>query len=618
MKKQIFIIGIVFIAFMGILNAQGVSFKASAKNVVRIGERFNLIYTLSADGSNFKGPDIEDFVVVTGPHTSQNSSMQIINGRVSQTFELTFTYILSAQKEGIFDIPPAEVTVDGKKIKSNAVKVQVVKNTAQQQNTQGVKGNTNSGTSASEQLKDDVFIRVVADKKSPLQGEQVIVTYKLYYRVNISAPQFEKEPSFRGFWVKDLMKDRQSYVQYQETYKGKQFHVAEIKKVALFPQRSGDMVIEPASAVTQAQLKTQGRSSGRSGDPFFDNFFNDPFFNRVKNVDVNLKTNRLTLHVKPLPTSNKPANFSGAVGDFRLNSSCDKTELKANEALNLKFTISGKGNVELADIPEINFPPDFEVYDPKISKNISVGQNGVNGKKTFEYLIIPRNQGEFKIPAIKFSYYNLNKKKYVTLTSPEYTIHVAKGDGSAANTSFTGVDHQDVKYLGKDIRHIKTQNPGLMLIGTFFYGSTLFYVFIFVPLFLFILFISIWKKELKKRSNLALMRNRKATKVAQKRLKTAHAFLRENKKDEFYIELSQAIWGYLSDKFSIPLSNLSMDTVSESLAKKEVKAETVQQFITTLNNCEFARFAPGDSTSTMENLYNEAVNVISKMENELK
>ncbi len=619
MRKQILLIGIIFITFMGMLNAQGVTFKASAKNVVRIGERFNLTYSLNTEGQDFKGPGMKDFVVVTGPHSSRSSNMQIINGRVSQSLEITFTYILSAQKEGIFDIPPAEVSVDGKRIKSNAVKVQVVKNTTQQQNTQGGNTRNNSGNDGAESLKDDVFIRVVADKRSPMQGEQVIVTYKLYYRVNISAPQFEKEPSFRGFWVKDLMKDRQSYKQYQETYKGKQFHVAEIKKVALFPQKSGDLVIEPASAVTQAQLKTQGQSQSRkSGDPFFDNFFNDPFFNRVKNVNVNLQTNKLTLHVKPLPKAKMPANFSGAVGDFRLNATCDKTELKANEALNLKYTISGKGNVELANLPEINFPPDFEVYDPKISKSISAGENGVSGKKTFEYLIIPRNQGDFKIPAVKFSYYNLKKKRYETLSAPEYKIHVAKGDGSAANASFSGVDHQDVKYLGKDIRHIKTQNPGLMLIGSFFYGSTLFYILIFVPLFLFILFIIIWKKELEKRSNLALMRNRKATKVAHKRLKMAHTFLKENKKSEFYIELSQAIWGYLSDKFSIPLANLSMDTVSESLAKKEVKEETIKQFINTLNNCEFARFAPGEAASTMENLYSEAVNVISKMENELK
>ncbi len=614
MRKQIFIIGLILTAFIGFVNGQGVTFKASAKNVVRIGERFNLTYTLNAEGSGFRGADIEGFVVVTGPHASRSSNMQIINGRVSQSVENTFTYILSAQKEGIFNIAPATVTVNGKKIQSNSVKVQVVKNTTQKQNVQG----GNSAASISESLKDEVFIKVVANKNKLMQGEQVIVTYKLYYKVNISsAPQFEKEPSFRGFWVKNLLKDRQNYVQYEESYKGQKYQVAEIKKIALFPQKSGKLTIEPATAVAQAQIKSQGQGR-RSGDPFFDNFFNGSFSNRVKNVNVNLKTNRLTLNVKPLPTSNKPANYSGAVGDFRMNSVCDKTELKANEALNLKFTISGKGNVELANLPEINFPSDFEVYDPKISKNISISQNGVSGKKTFEYLIIPRNQGDFKIPPVKFSYYNLKKKKYETLSSPEYSIHVAKGDGSAANASFTGADHLDVKYLGKDIRHIKTQNPGLIPIGTYFYGSTLFYILIFAPLFLFILFIIIWKKELEKRSNLALMRNRKATKVAHKRLKKAHDFLKENKKNEFYIELSQAIWGYLSDKFSIPLANLSMDTVSESLAKKEVKEETIQQFIGTLNNCEFARFAPGESNSAMDNLYGEAMNVISKMENELK
>ena len=610
MKKIIFVILSFILLFAFAASSQNIQFKGSTKNVVRTGERFNLVYTLNAEGNNFKGPDLSKFRVLVGPSTSQSSSIQIINGKVSRSFEYTFTYMLVADKEGIFEIKPAKVKVDGKLFESNLLKIQVVKSNTTQQNQQRTPNQGNKNTGGGD-LKDDVFIRAVVNKRSPFQGEQIIVTYKLYYRINISSPEFNKEPTFRGFWVKDMLKDRQSYAQYTETYKGQEYHVAEVKKFALFPQRSGKLVIDPANAVCQAQIKAQTQQ--RSRDPFFDNFFN-----RYKTIEVEINTNRLTIDVKPLPIKNKPAEFNGAVGSFDFKSIIDKTELKANEALNLKFTISGKGNVELIDKINIKFPPDFEVYDPKISKSITTSEAGVTGRKSFEYLVIPRTAGEFIIEPVKFSFFDLKSKKYKTLVSPEFKIQVAKGDGSAANISYSGINQADIKYIGTDIRHIKTQLPQFNITGAFFFGSTLFYALIISPLVLFILFVIIWKKELEKRSNIALMRNRKATKVAHKRMKTAHGFLKENKRDEFYVEISQVLWGYLSDKFSIPLANLSMETVSETLVKKDVKEEIIKQFTDTLNNCEFARFAPGQGASAMENIYNEAVNIISIIERELK
>jgi hypothetical protein len=447
-------------------------------------------------------------------------------------------------------------------------------------------------------------------------GEQVLVTYKLYFRINISSPQFNKEPAFPGFWVNNLLKDAKSYKQYEETYHGKRYNVAEIKKYALFPQRSGKLTLEPAEAMCQAQLKA--KTQRRSNDPFFDNFFNDPFFNRYKTVDLDLTTKPVTINVKPLPSQNMPADFSGAVGEFDFSSSLDKNECKANDAITLKFTVSGKGNVELVDKLNVKFPPDFEVYDPKISKKITSTQYSVSGRKTFEYLIIPRNPGNFKIPPVKFSYYSLKKKKYITLQSTEYDITVAKGDGTSSGVAYSNINQKDINYIGTDIRHIKISEPYLKAIGVFFFNSPAFYIWLIAPLVLFILFVILWKKEFEKRSNIALMRNRKATKVAHSRLKKAYAFMKEGKKDDFFIEISQALWGYLSDKFSIPLSNLSMDTVHETLTGKGVKEESVKIFIDALNNCEFARFAPGDSSGTMENIYNEAVNAISLLESELK
>ena len=616
MKKLIISILSIFLLSVVHTFGQNVQFSGSAKNVVRIGERFNLIYSLNAEGNSFRGPEFKNFQVLTGPHTSQSSSVQIINGKVSRSVDYTYTYVLSAREEGIFEIPIAQVNVDGDIHTSNIVKIQVIKGASSQSGQQGTTNNQRSNAGTDNDYSDDVFLRVHTSKRNPMQGEQIIVTYKLYYRINISAPEFNKEPSFKGFWKNDLNKDRKSYIQYTENYKGQQYNVAELKKFALFPQRSGKIVIEGADAICQAQVRAQKQQKSR--DPLFDNFFNDPFFNRYQTIEIPLSIKPITINVNPLPTNNRPAEFKGAVGNFEFKSTIDKTELKANEAITLKFTVNGTGNIELVDKPNVTFPPDFEVYDPKVSKNINTSKNGVSGSKTFEYLIIPRTSGEFVINPVTFSFFDLRSKNYKSITTPEYNINVSKGDGSATNVTYSGINQADIKYIGSDIRHIKTYTPRFTTIGNFFFGSTTFYILLIAPVILFILFIILLKKELKKRSNIALMRNRKATKVAQKRMKKAHQFLKENNKNDFYVEVSQALWGYLSDKFSIPMANLSMDTVSDSLKKKEVKEETVTQFIETLNNCEFARFAPGDSTSTMENIYNEAVNIISLIENELK
>lgn len=610
-----YILGLLFL-LSGVIYGQGVSFEASAKNVVRTNERFQLTYTLNAEGSSFRGPAISNFQVLGGPSTSTNSSIQIINGSVSRTVEYSFTYILQAGEEGIFEIQPATITVDGKTITSNALKIQVVGGGSQQNsNQQGAQGNI-SGTSSTDNLKDDVLIRAVTDNKNPMQGEQVIVTYKLYYRINISSPQFDKEPSFKGFWVEDLLKGNQNYVQYQEVYNGQNYHVAELKKVALFPQQSGKIELLPLELSCQAQVQSQ--ASGKSRDPF-DSFFNDPFFNRYKTVELSVKSNSLTINVQALPTANQPANFGGAVGNFKINTNIDKTSLKANEAINLKFTISGTGNVELVNDPLVKFPPDFEIYDPKISKNINANAKGViSGTKSFEYLVIPRTPGDFHIDPVSFVYFDLNSNKYVTLNSNAFDIHVDKGTGNEADVTYSNTNQSDIRYIGSDIRHIHTGMTTLLPIGSWFFGSTTFYLLLASPFILFLLFIIIWKKELKKRSNMALMRNRKATRVAQKRLKKAHTFMKENNKSAFYEEISQALWGYLSDKFSIPLVRLSIDTVEETLKTKQVNDETIHSFIETLNNCEYARFAPGESNTAMENIYNQGMDIISRMERNLK
>jgi hypothetical protein len=300
-----------------------------------------------------------------------------------------------------------------------------------------------------------------------------------------------------------------------------------------------------------------------------------------------------------------------------MDTKVDKHEVKAGEAINLTFTLSGKGNLSLLDKMNIEFPPDFEVYDPQISENISTATGEVSGSKTFNYLIIPRTQGNFKLKPVTLSYYDKNKKSYVTLSSGEIDIKVNKGDGSAASVT-GGSNKEDIKYINSDIKFIDNKVFEVYPIGRFFFASIWYYILMLLPVVLFIVFIVMMRRRIKLRSNVTLLKHKKATKIALKRLKQANIFMKAADKNNFYIELSRALWGYISDKFSIPLANLSLDSAQTTLAEKNVSENIRNKFIEILNNCEFARFAPAEANVTMESIYNDAVAIISQTEQELK
>jgi hypothetical protein len=615
MKKYIFFL--IFISgLFRVTYAEDIKFYASAPNTVGSGQQFAVTFTVNAAASNFKAPSFKGFSVLSGPNQSSSSSMQIINGKMNQSVSYSFTYYLQAGNEGNYTVAPARITVEGKTYESESISIKVVKssqgaNTQQQQQQQSQTQNNQSGGNGVSD--NDIFLRANVSNASPYLGEQIIVTYKLYTAVGIAQYSINKLSSNKGFWSEDLNKENDKPKQYKENIKGKQYIVAEIRKVAFFPQESGKLDINPLEVDVIAQIQTQRRKT----NSIFD-FFDDPFSSSYQNVKKTIRSNNITINAKPLPSANKPEDFTGAVGTFTFRSEIDKNELKANEAVNLKFTISGRGNIKLIDKLNVNFPTDFETYDPKIIDNINKSDNGVSGTKTFDYLLIPRNQGVYTIKPVTFTYFDLNKGKYVTLSSPEYTIKVSKGDGKQNNVALTSVNQEEIKYIGSDIEHIKTKPMSLYKKGEHFFLSDLFYIILSIPLLLFIIALIIRRKHLKLRSDLALLKNRKATKVANKRLKKAKNYLLTKEKDNFYIEISNALWGYISDKFSIPLAELSMESVNDALKSRNVKDEIVSQFIKTLNNCEFARFAPGDESLTMDKIYKEAIDVISKTENELK
>ncbi|HLN52995.1 MAG TPA: BatD family protein [Lentimicrobium sp.] len=588
---------------------QDVQFRASAPDQVAVGDQFRLIFSVNAEGDGFKAPPVRDFSLLSGPNRGSSSSMKIINNKVSRTIENTYTYLLQAVKEGTFTIGSASIVVDGKTYQTSPITIKVVKGSGGQQ-SQPQQENVQPGADISSK---NLFLRTSVSKNNPYQGEQVIVTYKLYTRVPIADMAIKKVPALTGFWKENLLENNVNYKQYKEVVNGLEYNVAEIKKDALFAQKSGNLIIDPLELDVIAQVEVKRR---RSNDPF-DDFFNDSFFGRnYQNIQKTLSSNPITLNIRPLPeTTNK--DFTGAVGSYNINSSVDKTTLNANDALTLKFTVTGRGNIKMIDKPNFIFPPDFEVYDPKINDNVHTTDAGMSGSRTFEFLIVPRNHGKYTIKSVPFVYFNLANGSFKTLKTPDFNIIVEKGTGNEAYVR-TGPDKQDLQYIGTDIRFIRTGIFKLKPINHFFYGSPLFWVLLVLPLLLFILFIIIWQKELKKRGNVALMRNKKATGIARKRLRAAEQYLKQDNQALFCTEISNALWGYLSDKFNIPRSTLSIDSVNEALQKKQVNEEIINKFISTLNNCEYARFAPGVKTEIMGNLYSEALNVITQTEQELK
>jgi len=595
--------------------ASNVDIKMSAPGQVSLGERFRLTYQINADVDSFSLPAMSGIQVLGAPSRSQSSSIQIINGKVTQDITITYSYVLVANKEGELLIPPATAIINGKKYSSPSRKLLVGK--AASQTNQTNRGSNNQTAQNTGQIKDsDLFIKAIIDKKDIYLGEQLIVTYRIYTKVPVSNLSYDNQ-SFPGFWSINLMDNQKSLKQKHQIIDGVEYLVADLAKLALFPQKTGDFTIEPFELNCLVQVQTS-RKRTTSNDPFFDSFFNDFFSNSIRNIEKRLVSNKLKIHVKDLPAATRPADFTGAVGQLSLGSNIDRKEVMANDAVTIKYTISGKGNIDLLPDLKVKFPPDFEVYDPKITTKTRNNNQGVSGYKTYEYTVIPRSAGTYEIPPVTFSYFDPTKNKYEQITSDAYKIKVTKSTRATQNLSYGGNSKEDIRYIGKDIRYIYLMPFQLEPYEHFFFGSGSFFILLISPLFIMILIILIWKKEKKRRGNTNLMKNRNATKVAKKRLKKAYDFLKSHQDEAFYNELGQALWGYVSDKFTIPLSDLSINTVHDKLEAKGVAENVIQEFIDTLNNCEFARFAPGDKDSTMEKVYQQGIEVISKIEDQLK
>ncbi len=590
----------------------------SAKKQVMVGERFQVVFEANAEGKNFSAPSFDGFTVVGGPFTSTSSSFQMVNGSMSHSVKCTYTFALQAYKEGTFRVGSASLNVKGTKVTSEPFEITVIPDDGTHAAPSG--GGDASGQGRSQQNTNDpqvsgkdLFLNVIPSKKSVYVGDQIVLTYKIYTKVPVSSLSVERMPSYAGFWTKDISDNTNSLRQSTEYINGIEYTTAEVQKTVIVPQRAGKLTIDPMIIECVAQIRTESNRQ-RSMDPF-EAFFNDPFFNRnITNVKKELTSQTLTLEVKSLPENNKPASFAGAVGNYNFKSEIDKIELSTNEAFTLTLTVSGTGNVELLQMPAPVFPPDFEVYDPKVTTSVNPSSNGLSGTKKAEYLVIPRRAGNFTIPAVEFSYFNPSNESYQTLQSESYEIKVEKGAGSEEVGGIYASNQEDIKYLGSDIRHIMTGDAHLKPMHTSFFGSAAYFVALLVLLVLFVILLFVLKKREQLSKDTIVNRNRKADKVARGRLKNAYQYLKAKDQEKFYVEMSQALWGYIADKLGIERSKLSMDTVNETMKGKNVPDELTNQFIDTLNSCEFARFAPGSAEEKMDDLYQRGIEVISKAE----
>ena len=609
--RKVILLFILITSVLGAWADGNVTFTASAPDVVVSGDQFRLTYTVNTHKvRDFRGPNIKGFDVLMGPSRSQQSSTQIINGNVTSTSSITFTYILMADKEGTYTIPGATIVADGQNKTSNSVQIKVLP----PDQTNGVGGGNNSGgrTSSRSQVagskitNQDLFITATASKTTVYEQEAILLTYKVYTLVNLRQ-LYGKMPDLKNFHTQEVELPQQKTFSL-EHYNGRNYNTTVWSQYVLFPQQSGKMEIP--SITFEGVIAQQVASD----DPF------DAFFNGGSNyveVKKNIVTPKLTINVKALPDG-KPANFSGGVGEFTISSSISTKELKTNDAVTIKLVISGTGNLKLVNTPEVAFPKDFEVYDPKIDNKFTLTREGLSGNKVIEYLAIPRHAGNFTIPPVEFSYFDLKSNSYKTIKTEAYNLKVEKGAGNADQVIADFTNKEDLKVLGQDIRYIKMGETSLTRKGDFFFGSTTYYLWYIIPLVLFVVFVIVYRKKAIENANVAKVRTKKANKVAAKRMKNAGRLLAENKQEAFYDEVLKALWGYISDKLNIPVSQLSKDNIEDELTKYGVAPELIKDFIGTLNECEFARYAPGNQNEAMDKVYSSAVEVISKMENSIK
>lgn len=601
MKRTLIYFLLLFICISA--RAQDITVHAEYPSVVRAGQQFSIIWTVNSGGGDLAIPSMEGFYKLMGPQKSYSSSTQIINGSVSQQVSNSFVYYFQALKEGKFVIPPASFTLKNKTYYSDSLHIEVLSENARQ-NPQKNGGNSQAGAEA-EPAGRDLYVDLRLNRRDVYIGEGIVATVKIYTRVNLAGINEIKYPAFTGFLKTDLDTPPLNSLR-QENVNGTIYGTGVIQQFLLYPQITGDVTIDPVQITLLVQQKT-----GQS-DPFFGDFFST-----YSSVPKAVISSPVTIHVKPLPGT-RPADFSGVVGNLDIKASVSKDSVNVNDAVNFRVVISGNGNLRLAEAPSLKLSPDIEVYDPKITENFKNSTSGTTGQKTFDFLLIPRHYGEFKIPPLTYSFFNTSTGKYERLSTGEYHFYARKGaDQNSGITVYGSISKEDVKYVGKDIRFIKSTPGKLRKPSGAILSNRLFYLGYAASLFLFLLILFIRREHIRRNSDIIAVKNRKAAKIAGKRLQDAAGCLKRGENDRFYEEILKGLWGYLSDKLNIPVSDLTRNNAVAALEHKGISEDEIKQLTDILDTCEYARYAPSASGSEATAIFEGASGFIRSLENSI-
>lgn len=593
--------------------AQDAVMNVRCRSSVPAGQPFQITFDVNARASNFKMPSLKGLNLMSGPSTGYSSSMSIINGQVSQSVSNTFTIVVVADKEGTANVGAASCTVDGKSVNSRPFSIKIEKEAPQSANNQQGGWGQPRGNQRQQQQQaqepaktidgNTLFARASINKSNLYQGEEAIIVYKIYTQVPLTQFQIDKLPRNKGFWSEDLSENMTQVKQYSETYNGRQYQVAEIRRGALYPQESGKLNIAPLKTDVVAIIQTRAQRQ-RTGT-ILDFFIDDPFFTPTQQQAVvkSLTSNSINVNVKPLPEA--PEGFAGGVGNFSVSAKSDLKELHANEAFTYTVTISGRGNLSLLEAPQIDFPKGMEAYEPRVIDNIDKGDNGLSGSRTFEWIITPQTQGEYDLPAFDYVYFDPSTGAYVTKQCNKVHVKVNKSLGNATSKSDVTELNSDIHHIMKNAKLYSADNAGRV--------PLLFWLALLIPALITAGVVVYARRQQEIAGDEASMRLQRANKLAKKRLRNAEKYLNGGNDEQFYEEIYKALWGGIADKFNIPLASLSSDTIRQQMADKNVEETLQQQILDTLKDVDFARFAPGDSSTKKHQIYNEAMETITNI-----
>ena len=581
--------------------------RVSAPSRVEAGENFRVSFKVTTqDVDDFRsGLHSTDVVeVIAGPYTSSESSFQMVNGHTSSSSSITYTYTLYAAKSGVYNIPAAHARVGGKQISSSPAKVTVV-GSAQGRGNNSPKMHEDDNyqphmrAAGSAISGRDLFIKVSANKKKVYEQEPILLTYKVYTLVDLT--QLEgKMPELTGFHTQEIPLPQQKSF-HIERVNGKPYRTVTWSQYVMYPQMTGKMEIP---SITFKGIVVQ---QNRSVDPF------EAFFNGGSGyVEVKRNIVAPSIKIDVLPLPQKPANFSGGVGKFNISAQLNKNELKAGDPLSLRIVVGGIGNLKLIKQPVVNFPKDWDKYDPKVTDKTKLTSNGLEGNMIYDILAVPRNQGHYTIPPIELTYYDTSLNQYKTIKTQSFEIEVAKGDGSRSSV----VDYS--KDQPKDIKDIKKGDAELHSVDNFFFGSIGYLMSLLIPFVAFVALLVIFRKRAIDNADLVKMKGKKANKIATKRLRQANKLMLAGKSNEFYDEVLRALWGYVGDKLNMPAEKLSRENISEKLQSHNVDDNTIRKFLSAIDDCEMMRFAPGDPDGNMNKTFESAMTAIMEIENVMK